>query len=116
MPNSPDLAPEDGTDARAAAAELLHEVTGHLPGGGELRTGQEQMVGAVVNALLRERHLIVEAGTGTGKSLGYLVPSATARRTVVVSTATKALQDQLMAQDLPMVAEAFGENFTYTVL
>ena len=103
MLNSPDLTPEDGTDARTAALNLLHEVTGHLPGGGELRSGQEHMVTAVASALLNERHLIVEAGTGTGKSLGYLVPSATARRTVIVSTATKALQDQLMAQDLSLI-------------
>ena len=66
----------------------------------EYRPGQIQMAGAVLRAFEERRHLVVEAGTGTGKTLAYLVPAiaaATARGTrVVISTGTKNLQEQLM--------------------
>ena len=51
-------------------------------------------------------HLVIQAGTGTGKSLGYLVPAALSGRPVIVATATKALQDQLATKDLPLLASA----------
>lgn len=108
--------PPAPSDAVSPAVALLHQVTGQMVGGGERRHGQEQMVDAVASAIDRGRHLVVEAGTGTGKSLGYLVPAALAGQPVVIATATKALQDQLMAQDLPLVAEAVGEGFTFSVL
>ncbi|WP_370634477.1 ATP-dependent DNA helicase [Actinotalea sp. Marseille-Q4924] len=78
--------------------------------GGSPRTGQRDMAEAVDEALGRREHLLVQAGTGTGKSLGYLVPAVrhavlTGER-VVVSTATLALQRQVMTRDLPLVAEA----------
>ena len=95
---------------------LLDQVTKALPGGGEHRVGQEQMVAAVASAITSRRHLVVQAGTGTGKSLAYLLPAALAGRPVVISTATKALQDQLLAQDLPLVAESVAHDLTYTVL
>jgi ATP-dependent DNA helicase DinG len=78
-----------------------------LPGW-EHRHGQLQMATAVEVALDEERHLIVEAGTGTGKTLAYLVPAVLSGRKVVVSTATKALQEQIFVKDLPLVAEALG--------
>ena len=56
------------------------------------------------------RHLIVQAGTGTGKSLAYLVPALALGTRAVVSTATKALQDQLATRDLPALAEALGRS------
>lgn len=62
------------------------------------------------------RHLIVEAGTGTGKSLAYLVPALTLGARVVVSTATKALQDQLAQRDLPRLATSLGRPFEFAVL
>jgi ATP-dependent DNA helicase DinG len=98
------------------AQSLLNEVTKALPGGGERREGQEQMMVAVANAIMNRRHLVVQAGTGTGKSLAYLLPAALAERPVVISTATKALQDQILAQDLPLVAESISRDLTYTVL
>lgn len=75
-----------------------------LPGYEE-RPGQRAMAEAVLRALESHRSLLVEAGTGTGKTLAYLVPAILSRRKVVVSTATKALQDQLFTKDVPLVKE-----------
>ena len=66
------------------------------------------MAEAVEEALVEKRHLIVQAGTGTGKSLAYLVPAAQLGQTVVIATATKSLQEQLASRDAPLVAEALG--------
>lgn len=78
--------------------------------GGQARAGQEQMAHAVAQALETERHLAVQAGTGTGKSLAYLIPAIrhaqATNSTVVVSTATIALQRQLVDRDLPQLADA----------
>ncbi len=80
--------------------------------GYEYRSQQVEMARAVAQALGESRHLMVEAGTGTGKSIAYLLPAAlfttqyNAR--VVVSTHTKNLQDQLLQKDLPAVREALG--------
>ena len=98
-----DLHEGDGVDV-AATLELLDRVTGDLPGGGERRDGQRAMAEAVATALARRRPLAVQAGTGVGKSLAYLVPAATVRGRVVVATATKNLQDQLATKDAPQVA------------
>ena len=78
--------------------------------GWELRDGQLAMAEAVERALDEERHLFVEAGTGTGKTLAYLVPAILSGRKVVVSTATRALQEQIFVSDLPLVAEALGAH------
>ena len=78
--------------------------------GGARRAGQEAMAEAVTHAFDKKRHLAVQAGTGTGKSLAYLVPSIryaqTTDSTVIVSTATIALQRQLVNRDLPRLADA----------
>ena len=78
--------------------------------GGARRAGQVRMAEAVTSALEKERHLAVQAGTGTGKSLAYLVPAFRHAQgtghTVIVSTATLALQRQLVERDLPRLAEA----------
>ncbi|WP_293770393.1 ATP-dependent DNA helicase [uncultured Corynebacterium sp.] len=78
--------------------------------GGSRREGQMLMANAVTTALETDRHLAVQAGTGTGKSLAYLVPSIrhamNTNGTVIVSTATLALQRQLVERDLPRLAEA----------
>ncbi len=93
-------------------AQVLATVTGALPGGGEDRPGQRAMAEAVGRAIDEQRHLVVGAGTGTGKSLAYLVPAVLSGRSVVVATATRALQDQLATKDLPLVAEALGTTRT----
>ncbi len=78
------------------------------------RAGQLAMAEAVEAALAAEHPLLVEAGTGTGKTLAYLVPAILSGRKVVVSTATRALQEQIYFKDLPIVAEllaTFGVRF-----
>ncbi|MGH9286176.1 MAG: DEAD/DEAH box helicase, partial [Acidimicrobiales bacterium] len=82
-------------DAGAEVASALARVVAALPGGGELRPGQAEMAEEVAGAIESGHHLVVQAGTGTGKSLAYLVPAILSGRRTVVSTATKALQDQL---------------------
>jgi ATP-dependent DNA helicase DinG len=73
----------------------------------EYRQGQLDMAQAVESALRERRHLIVEAGTGTGKTLAYLVPSILAGERVVISTGTKNLQEQLYFKDLPFLQSLF---------
>ncbi len=78
----PEVAPND------SITSTLARVTAGLPGGGEARPGQVDMAQAVGRALSSRRHLVVQAGTGTGKSLAYLVPAILSGRPVVVATAT----------------------------
>jgi ATP-dependent DNA helicase DinG len=101
--------PDDVTGTLAAVAA-------GLPGGGESRQGQQDMAAAVARSLGQRRHLVVQAGTGTGKSLAYLIPTALSGERVVVATATKALQDQLAHNDLPQVAAAVDGDFSFAVL
>ncbi|HET9078126.1 MAG TPA: ATP-dependent DNA helicase [Acidimicrobiales bacterium] len=93
----------------------LEKATGALPGREE-RPSQVAMADAVAAAIRNQRHLIVQAGTGTGKSLAYLVPALALGARVVVSTATKALQDQLATRDLPMLSRSLGVPFEFAVL
>ena len=90
-------------DADRALA-LLDRITQDLPGGGESREGQRQMVRSVAAAFSRRQHTVIEAGTGVGKSLAYLVPAVMTGQRVVIATATKNLQDQLATKDAPTVA------------
>jgi len=82
----------------------------------EDRPGQKQMAAAVAGAISSGRHLVVQAGTGTGKSAAYLIPAVTSGRRVVVVTASKALQDQLATKDLPFIAQHLGKPFEWAVL
>lgn len=76
----------------------------------EFRRGQLQMSQAVEQALEEKRHLIVEAGTGTGKTLAYLLPVIRSGKRVIISTGTKNLQEQLFYKDVPFLDQAlFGE-------
>jgi ATP-dependent DNA helicase DinG len=76
----------------------------------EFRRGQLQMAQAVEQALEEKRHLIVEAGTGTGKTLAYLMPVIRSGKRVIISTGTKNLQEQLFYKDLPFLEHAlYGE-------
>jgi ATP-dependent DNA helicase DinG len=74
------------------------------------------MAEAVGDAIENRRHLIVQAGTGTGKGFAYLVPALLSGSRVVVATATKALQDQLANKDLPLVAERLGVPVVFAML
>ena len=86
---------------------------------GSPRDGQIEMAEAVANALSDRHHLLVQAGTGTGKSLAYLVPALVHGKKVLVATATLALQRQLVERDLPRVKEALekelGRSISYAV-
>lgn len=114
--------PARTSTALPGVAELLDAAVTAV--GGTRREGQDAMVQAVRKALSSGEHLAVQAGTGTGKSLAYLVPAirhAMARdTTVVVSTATIALQRQLVDRDLPRLAQALapllGRKPTFAIL
>jgi ATP-dependent DNA helicase DinG len=102
------------TETQTKALPSLHEF--FAPGGilaasklpYEYRPGQLEMARAVEKALSERRHLIVEAGTGTGKTLAYLLPALRTGQRVIVSTGTKALQDQLYFRDIPFLESLLG--------
>jgi ATP-dependent DNA helicase DinG len=98
------------------AVSALDAVVAALPDGGEARPGQRRMAAAVESAIAHKRHVIVQAGTGTGKTLAYLVPAILAGKRTVVATATKALQDQLVGKDLPFLAAHLDRPFTFASL
>jgi ATP-dependent DNA helicase DinG len=114
--------PPSSSSSRPSVRHVLAAAVEAL--GGEERAGQIQMAEAVERALDGGEHLLVQAGTGTGKSLGYLVPALLHRRRVVVATATLALQHQLVERDIPALLaavtpelEAAGEEApSYAVL
>ncbi len=93
----------------------LEKVVSELPGGSS-REGQDAMAEAVSKAVVSGRHLVVQAGTGTGKTLAYLVPAILSGKRTVVATATKALQDQLAGKDLPFLETHLDRPFTWAVL
>src|SRR5437867_13441054 len=84
--------------------------------GFEPRAEQAQLAAAVAESLRAGEHLLAEAGTGTGKSLGYLIPALDSGKRVIVSTATKALQEQLLTKDVPVAAAALGREVRVAVL
>jgi len=102
------------SDSPTRALPTLHEF--FAPGGilarsslpFEYRPGQLEMAKAVERALEERRHLIVEAGTGTGKTLAYLLPALRTGQRIIVSTGTKALQDQLYFRDVPFLETLLG--------
>jgi ATP-dependent DNA helicase DinG len=109
----------DDSRQRPSVTELLAAAVGAVPDGCE-RPGQQRMAEAVAQAAATGEHLLVQAGTGTGKSLAYLVPALLVEGPVVVSTATLALQSQLVEHDLPRLADAveplLGRKPTFAVL
>lgn len=82
----------------------------------EFRDGQVKMAEAVLRAFEEKKHLIVEAGTGTGKTMAYLVPaiaySLSTNKRVIISTGTKNLQEQLMEKDIPFLQKVMPKKFT----
>jgi len=99
--------------------DMLAAAVGAVPGGTP-RPGQQVMAKAVADAVTYGEHLLVQAGTGTGKSLAYLAPALLVDGPVVISTATLALQAQLVDHDLPRLSDAvtplLGRRPTYAVL
>ena len=80
------------------------------------RAGQGWMAEAVAEAIAKRDKLVVEAGTGTGKTFAYLIPALMSGRKTIISTGTKALQDQLYHRDLPLVGKAMGRPVTTALL
>ena len=111
-------APASSADPDSAVRTVLATAVAAL--GGAERSGQVAMAEAVANAFTQHEHLLVQAGTGTGKSLAYLVPALVHDKRVVVATATLALQHQLVERDLPRLVEAVkgspGVDTSYAVL
>src|SRR5258708_3887630 len=107
--------PMPSTDTSIRTLPTLHEF--FAPGGilagsplpYEYRPGQMEMAKAVERAMAERRHLIVEAGTGTGKTLAYLLPALRTGQRVIISTGTKALQDQLYFRDIPFLESLLGK-------
>ena len=129
MPPNPEVHADPGIPATRAVTRAVPDVTELLAAavsgiGGAERPGQVTMAEAVRHAIETGEHLAVQAGTGTGKSLAYLVPAVrhamTTGHTVVVATATIALQRQLIDRDLPRLAAALapllGREPTFAIL
>jgi len=87
-----------------------------MPAGYEHRRSQLCMAELVEEAFHKKRHLLVEAGTGTGKTLAYLIPAIRSGRRVVISTATKSLQEQLFTKDVPFVQKHFAPELKVAVM
>lgn len=97
------------------STEALVNVLADKPDGAD-RPGQTQMVEAVADAISSRSHLVVEAGTGTGKSLAYLIPAVLSGQRIAIATATKSLQNQLADSDLPFLAEHLGVPVSWSVV
>ena len=93
------------------AGPLAQSLSGFEP-----RDGQRQMAAAVSSVIERGGTLLAEAGTGTGKTLAYLIPAILSRQRALVSTGTKNLQEQIFFKDLPALREALGVPFTATLM
>ena len=102
----------------AAARDILDEngpLAASLPNY-ESRPGQLEMADAVESALRDEHVLLCEAGTGTGKTLAYLVPAILSGKKVIISTATRALQEQIVNNDVPLLERALGRTLPVVAL
>ncbi len=113
QPASSATSPRSATSGKDASLYQFFApggVLAHTHPAYEFRRGQLQMAQAVEQALEERRHLIVEAGTGTGKTLAYLMPVIRSGKRVIISTGTKNLQEQLFYKDVPFLEQAlFGE-------
>jgi ATP-dependent DNA helicase DinG len=98
-------------DAFADGGALARTVDGY-----EAREGQRAMAAAVAETVEQGGTLLAEAGTGTGKTLAYLIPAILSRQRVLVSTGTKNLQEQIFFKDLPALRDALGIPFTATLM
>ncbi|MBU1191174.1 MAG: ATP-dependent DNA helicase [Gammaproteobacteria bacterium] len=101
----------DLNDVFAAAGLLARKLPGYAP-----RAAQRSMAEAVATTLDKGGQLVVEAGTGTGKTFAYLAPALLSGRKVIVSTGTKHLQDQLFDRDLPTLRSALGVSTRIALL
>jgi ATP-dependent DNA helicase DinG len=114
-------APEPGNASNSAPT--MHDVFGpggllerSMIGGYEHRPAQLEMAEVVHDAFTDKHHAVVEAGTGTGKTLAYLLPAICSGRRVVISTATKSLQEQLYQKDIPFLQKHFAPELKVAVM
>nr|WP_183961168.1 ATP-dependent DNA helicase [Chiayiivirga flava] len=103
--------PQSTAAALADDGPLARNIAGYVA-----RPAQQRMAQAVADTIEAREHLIAEAGTGTGKTYAYLVPALLSGQRVIVSTGTRALQDQLYHRDLPRVREALGVRIKSALL
>jgi ATP-dependent DNA helicase DinG len=127
MPLEPALNEAVDDDALVDESSPLHDVNlteffgnkgplaSQLPGY-ELRASQLEMAEAVKRAILRGQHALIEAPTGTGKSIAYLVPAILSGKTVVVATANKSLQSQLFYKDIPFLRQVLGREISAVIV
>jgi len=114
---------EQGPEAAADSRPSMEQVFGpggflekSMFGGYEHRPAQLEMAEVVDDAFAKHHHAIVEAGTGTGKTLAYLLPAICSGRRVVISTATKSLQEQLYQKDIPFLQKHFAPQLKVAVM
>ena len=115
----PEVPPVSGTSGLIDAVAASFSDTGALArvvDGYEPRDGQRRMAAAIADVIEHGGTLLSEAGTGTGKTLAYLIPAILSRQRVLVSTGTKNLQEQIFFKDLPALARALPVPFTATLM
>src|SRR5690349_20550953 len=112
------MEPGTATSLREAVDEVFSAggALSRAVDGFEPRHGQRRMAAAVAATLEDGGILLAEAGTGTGKTLAYLIPAILSRQRVLVSTGTKNLQEQIYLKDLPALRDALGVPFTATLM
>lgn len=117
--SSPENVDEQNNENTSESLDFLRKLIEKRPGGVK-RPQQEQMVSSLEEAILNQENAIIQAGTGTGKSLGELIPAVVSGKRVVVSTATKQLSEQITHIDLPDLAksakEILGKDVSYHLL
>jgi ATP-dependent DNA helicase DinG len=118
----PELGQSIGSNGSVGKASM-HDIFGpggllerSMIGGYEHRPAQLEMAELVHDAFEKHHHAIVEAGTGTGKTLAYLLPAICSGRRVVISTATKSLQEQLFQKDIPFLQKHFAPDLKVAVM
>jgi ATP-dependent DNA helicase DinG len=120
----PEVPPVSGS-SKLEGSRLIDQVAGSFSDSGALarvvegyepRDGQRRMAAAVADVIAHGGTLLSEAGTGTGKTLAYLIPAILSRQRVLVSTGTKNLQEQIFFKDLPALARALPVPFTATLM
>ena len=116
MPEIPSVPRAAGLSAAVAAAFAPDGPLAEALPGFEARQGQLEMAGAVAAVFADGGVLLAEAGTGTGKTLAYLVPAIFSRQRVLISTGTKNLQEQIFYKDLPVLRDSLGVNFKATYM
>ncbi len=105
------LATYDLADFFGTEGPLAQELSGY-----ELRPSQLAMAEAIQRAILTQQHALIEAPTGTGKSIAYLVPAILSGKTVVVATANKSLQSQLFYKDIPFLRQVLGQPISAVIV